>query len=218
MSPAWAVDTGRSKPASGSGSRWHPVGVVSRQSTSSPSDERAAGAGRGRKVRPSTRGRYDIAWWAPGRRSPQRRRREGDSMVDDDPVLLEVKGGVAVISLNRPDQHNMVGDAADALFFRYLDLLRNDRDVRVVVWRGNGPSFSSGRDLGELQRPPRCHRPRVHRAQPVADPAAVRLPGADHLRAQGLGRSASSWNGRCCATCGWPARARRWPCRRSTMA
>jgi enoyl-CoA hydratase/carnithine racemase len=75
-------------------------------------------------------------------------------MVDDDPVLLEVKGGVAVISLNRPDQHNMVGDAADSLFFRYLDLVRNDRDVRVVVWRGNGPSFSSGRHLGELHDHP----------------------------------------------------------------
>jgi enoyl-CoA hydratase/carnithine racemase len=68
----------------------------------------------------------------------------------DDPVLLEVKGGVAVISLNRPDKHNVVGDAVDALFFRYLDLLRTDRDVRAVVWRGNGPSFSLGRDLGEL--------------------------------------------------------------------
>jgi enoyl-CoA hydratase/carnithine racemase len=68
----------------------------------------------------------------------------------DDPVLLEVEEGVAVISLNRPDTHNMVGDAVDALFFRYLDLLRTDRDVRVVVWRGNGPSFSTGRDLVEL--------------------------------------------------------------------
>jgi enoyl-CoA hydratase/carnithine racemase len=70
--------------------------------------------------------------------------------VDDDPVLLEVKGGVAVISLNRPDRHNVMGEAEDALFFRYLDLLRTDRDVRVVVWRGNGPSFSVGRDLGEF--------------------------------------------------------------------
>jgi len=69
--------------------------------------------------------------------------------VDDDPVLLEVKGGVAVISLNQPDKHNVTGDAADALLFRYLDLLRTDRDVRVVVWRGNGPSFSAGRDLNE---------------------------------------------------------------------
>jgi enoyl-CoA hydratase/carnithine racemase len=70
--------------------------------------------------------------------------------VDDDPVLLEVKGGVAVISLNRPDAHNVMGDAVDALFFRYLDLVRTDRDVRVVVWRGNGPSFSTGRDMAEL--------------------------------------------------------------------
>jgi enoyl-CoA hydratase len=70
--------------------------------------------------------------------------------VDDDPVLLEVTGGVAVLSLNRPDEHNVMGDAVDALFFRYLDLLRTDRDVRVVVWRGNGPSFSAGRDTAEL--------------------------------------------------------------------
>lgn len=69
--------------------------------------------------------------------------------MDDDPVLLEVKGGVAVITLNRPDKHNVTGDAVDALFFRYLDLLRTDRDVRVVVWRGNGPSFSVGRDLND---------------------------------------------------------------------
>jgi enoyl-CoA hydratase/carnithine racemase len=52
-------------------------------------------------------------------------------MADEDPVLLEVKGGVAVISLNRPDKHNVVDDAADALFFRYLDLLRSGRDVRA---------------------------------------------------------------------------------------
>lgn len=70
--------------------------------------------------------------------------------MDDDPVLLEVDGPVAVITLDRPDDHNAMGDAVDALFFRYLDLVRTDRDVRVVVWRGNGPSFSTGRDMTEL--------------------------------------------------------------------
>ena len=74
--------------------------------------------------------------------------------MDDDAVLLEVKGGVAVVTLNRPDHHNAMGDAVDALFFRYLDLLRTDRDVRVVVWRGNGPSFSVGRDMAELTHGP----------------------------------------------------------------
>jgi enoyl-CoA hydratase len=70
--------------------------------------------------------------------------------VDDDAVLLEVRGGVAVLTLNRPDEHNLMGVADDALFFRYLDLVRTDRDVRVLVWRGNGPSFSMGRDTGEV--------------------------------------------------------------------
>jgi enoyl-CoA hydratase len=70
--------------------------------------------------------------------------------VNDDPVLLEVTGGVAVVTLNRPHDHNPMGDATDALLFRYLDVLRSDRDVRVVVWRGNGPSFSTGRDVAEL--------------------------------------------------------------------
>lgn len=74
--------------------------------------------------------------------------------MDDDPVLLEIKGGVATVSLNRPDRHNITDDAADALLFRYLDFLRTDPDVRVVVLRGNGPSFSSGRDLDELDERP----------------------------------------------------------------
>jgi enoyl-CoA hydratase/carnithine racemase len=70
--------------------------------------------------------------------------------MDDDPVLLEAKGGIAVLTLNRPDRHNAMGDAMDALFFRYLDLLRTDSDIRVVVWRSNGESFSCGRDMVEL--------------------------------------------------------------------
>jgi enoyl-CoA hydratase len=83
--------------------------------------------------------------------SPTRPLETGEEIdVNDDPVLLEVSGGVAVITLNRPDQHNAMGDATDALFSRYLDLLRTDRAVRVVVWRGNGLSFSTGRDVAEL--------------------------------------------------------------------
>ena len=70
--------------------------------------------------------------------------------MDDDPVLLETHGPIAVLTLNRPERHNAMGDAVDALFFRYLDLLRTDRDIRAVVWRGNGESFSCGRDMVEL--------------------------------------------------------------------
>lgn len=134
--------------------------------------------------------------------------------MDDDPVLLEVKGGVAVISLNRPDAHNAMSDAVEALFFRYLDLLRTDRDVRVVVWRGNGPSFSVGREMaeltGELDDPVTPSTP-----TPAVDPSR---PGPRHADRHGFGASdfevldRSHWGGRLlyefpvpiiCALKGW---------------
>src|SRR5918994_2846709 len=135
--------------------------------------------------------------------SPASPQGEGRSMADEDPVLLEVKGAVAVISLNRPDKHNVVDDAADALFFPYLDLLRSDRDVRAVVWRGNGPSFSSGRDLTEMNdHPGSTDLEWVERNQ-WQSRVLYDFPVPSSAPARG-GRSASSSSGCCCATSGWP--------------
>ena len=70
-------------------------------------------------------------------------------------VLVERAGPVAVITLNKPERHNAMGDKVDEAFFGLLDSLRNDATVRSVIWRGNGKSFSSGRDLADLGvRPP----------------------------------------------------------------
>ena len=108
--------------------------------------------------------------------------------MDDDPVLLEVKGGIAVLTLNRPERHNAMGDAMDALFFRYLDLLRTDRDVRVVVWRSNGESFSCGRDMVELVgEDPALSGPANGRGDGEGDGRAVDLPEADEDAAAGGG-------------------------------
>jgi enoyl-CoA hydratase/carnithine racemase len=57
---------------------------------------------------------------------------------------------VAVVSLNRPDRHNAFNDEMDARFFVVLEELHARDDVRCVVWRGEGKSFSSGRDTTEL--------------------------------------------------------------------
>jgi enoyl-CoA hydratase/carnithine racemase len=68
----------------------------------------------------------------------------------DDPVLLEYDGPVAVITNNRPERHNAASDAFNRrLWERFYEVTVNP-DVRCVLWRGNGPSFSSGRDLKEL--------------------------------------------------------------------
>jgi enoyl-CoA hydratase len=72
-------------------------------------------------------------------------------------VLYEVDGGVATITLNRPDAANAQSmeliDALDGAF----DIADGDDDVRVVVLAGNGKHFSSGHDLKELVGPDSAH-------------------------------------------------------------
>jgi enoyl-CoA hydratase len=70
--------------------------------------------------------------------------------ASEETVLLSIDDGVAVVSLNRPDRHNAFNDAMDARFFEVLAELRELDDVRCIVWRGEGKSFSSGRDTKEL--------------------------------------------------------------------
>jgi enoyl-CoA hydratase/carnithine racemase len=65
-------------------------------------------------------------------------------------ITLEYDGPVAVMSNNRPAKHNAANDAMDRRLFECLNELHDNRDVRAVVWRGNGKSFSSGRDTSEL--------------------------------------------------------------------
>jgi enoyl-CoA hydratase/carnithine racemase len=69
-----------------------------------------------------------------------------------DTVKLTFDGAVAVVSLNRPERHNAFTDEMDARFFEVLSEIAANADVRCVVWRGEGASFSSGRDTAELGR------------------------------------------------------------------
>jgi len=70
--------------------------------------------------------------------------------MSSETVLLAIDGAVAVVSLNRPDRHNAFNDEMDARFFEVLAEVRERDDVRCIVWRGEGKSFSSGRDTKEL--------------------------------------------------------------------
>jgi len=65
-------------------------------------------------------------------------------------VTLEITDGVAVVSYNRPEKHNAFNDAMDDEFFQVLRSVTTSDDVRAMVWRGEGKSFSSGRDTTEL--------------------------------------------------------------------
>jgi enoyl-CoA hydratase/carnithine racemase len=65
-------------------------------------------------------------------------------------VRLEIDGAVATITNDNPEKHNAFDDAMDAQLFDVLAELRSQPEVRAILWRGEGKSFSSGRDVGAL--------------------------------------------------------------------
>jgi enoyl-CoA hydratase/carnithine racemase len=67
-----------------------------------------------------------------------------------DPVRLDQEGPIAVVSYDRPEKHNAFDDATDARFFEIVRELHATPGLRAVVWRGEGKSFSSGRDVSQL--------------------------------------------------------------------
>ena len=67
-----------------------------------------------------------------------------------DRVRLEVDGVIATITNDNVDKHNAFDDEMDVRLFEILDELRNRSEVRAVVWRGEGPSWSSGRDVSAI--------------------------------------------------------------------
>jgi enoyl-CoA hydratase/carnithine racemase len=62
-------------------------------------------------------------------------------------VALEVASGVAEVVLSRPRKHNALDRAMFDALSATIDELRDARSVRVVVMRGDGPSFCSGLDF-----------------------------------------------------------------------
>ncbi len=71
-------------------------------------------------------------------------------MSSDARVHLQIDGAIATITNDNPDKHNAFDDAMDAQLFAALAELRERTDVRAVIWRGEGPSWSSGRDVSSI--------------------------------------------------------------------
>ncbi len=71
-------------------------------------------------------------------------------------ILVDVDGGVAVVTVNRPDKRNALNSQVRSETVAALDALRDDDSVRVVVFTGAGEkAFVAGADIGEFaQRTP----------------------------------------------------------------
>lgn len=67
-------------------------------------------------------------------------------------VLLEIKEGIAHITLNRPDKYNAFNREAALLLQQHLDDCKK-AEVRCVYITGAGKAFCSGQDLEEVTDP-----------------------------------------------------------------
>ena len=65
-------------------------------------------------------------------------------------VVLDVRGPIAVITNNRPEKRNAFDDEMDVRLFEILSELKERRDVRAIIWRGEGPVWSAGRDVSVI--------------------------------------------------------------------
>ncbi len=65
-------------------------------------------------------------------------------------ILVEATGGVATLTLNRPEKRNALSLDVMRELIGAFEALGADRSVKVVILRGIGPVFSAGHDLREM--------------------------------------------------------------------
>src|SRR6266446_6646181 len=66
-----------------------------------------------------------------------------------DTILFAVDGGIARLTLNRPDRLNSFTDAMHAEVRDALDKVKADASVRVLLLTGAGRGFCAGKDLAD---------------------------------------------------------------------
>ncbi len=68
-------------------------------------------------------------------------------MSDQDILLVERKGEVDWVTLNRPDRLNAINQPMSEAVLNYFEARRRDTACRVIVLSGAGRAFCSGADL-----------------------------------------------------------------------
>lgn len=85
-------------------------------------------------------------------------------------IIFEKKDGIATVTFNRPAVKNAISNAMCARMIEIMADLRDDPSVRVVLFRGEGPDFTAGADLKDLD------------SDMPADPNLRRNQMADRIR------------------------------------
>jgi enoyl-CoA hydratase len=71
-----------------------------------------------------------------------------------DPIRYEVDGGIALVTIDRPEKRNAMSYAVLADFLAAVDRASADPEARVVIVTGAGGAFCAGTDLSDLASVP----------------------------------------------------------------
>jgi enoyl-CoA hydratase len=65
--------------------------------------------------------------------------------------LLEKQGRIATLTFNRPEKRNPLNEEVVLELETLLHQVRDDADVRVMIFTGSGNTFSAGADLSQIR-------------------------------------------------------------------
>jgi enoyl-CoA hydratase len=68
-----------------------------------------------------------------------------------DHFVLEKEGRIATLTFNRPEKRNPLNEEIVLELERLLHQVRDDKDVRVLIFTGTGNTFSAGADLSQTK-------------------------------------------------------------------
>ena len=72
--------------------------------------------------------------------------------MNTDPILFELRGPVALLTLNRPDTRNALsGEDVFAAFEQVFARMNDDLTIRAAVLTGSGSAFCSGGNVAEMR-------------------------------------------------------------------
>lgn len=71
-----------------------------------------------------------------------------------DRVITSIESDIATVALNRPDKHNGLDMPMLHELIQTGEKLKKNRQVRAVILKGNGPSFSAGLDFASAAKKP----------------------------------------------------------------
>jgi len=67
-------------------------------------------------------------------------------------IQLQVAGGIATLTLDRPDKRNAMSDAMRTEFIHALERVAADKAIRALVLTGAGKGFCAGGDISGMEK------------------------------------------------------------------